>query len=62
MSFCGTCARCEGRLLRERMYDLPRKIQEYFCLNCGERFWLQIDPPARPAEQAASEAAAVSLN
>ncbi len=48
--------------MRERMYDLPRKIQEYFCLNCGERFWLQIDPPARPAEQAASEAATVSLN
>lgn len=61
MSFRGTCARCEGRLLRERMYDLPRKIQEYFCIRCGERFWFQIEPP-RPTEPASEEAAGVSFN
>jgi hypothetical protein len=21
------------------MFDLPRKFREYFCMNCGERFW-----------------------
>lgn len=61
MSFRATCARCEGRLLRERMYDLPRKIQEYFCLNCGERFWMQLEPPV-PRETVTEEASGASLN
>lgn len=35
------CARCKGSLIKDRMYDLPRKIHEFFCLNCGERFWME---------------------
>ena len=23
------------------MFDLPRKILEYYCINCGERFWME---------------------
>lgn len=23
----------------EAMWDLPSKYIEFFCLNCGERFW-----------------------
>jgi hypothetical protein len=43
-------------MVRDRMHDLPRKIQEFFCINCGERFWQEhsptsIDmPPAAPSE------------
>jgi hypothetical protein len=22
------------------MYDLPRAFREYYCVNCGERFWI----------------------
>jgi hypothetical protein len=22
------------------MYDLPRAYREYFCVNCGQRFWI----------------------
>ena len=39
------------------MHDLPRKIMEFFCINCGERFWQEnspiggIDiPPSAPPE------------
>jgi hypothetical protein len=23
------------------MFDLPRKLLEYYCINCGERFWME---------------------
>ncbi|HXE72917.1 MAG TPA: hypothetical protein VNO81_09665 [Candidatus Nitrosotenuis sp.] len=35
-----TCVRCCGHLIRDPVWDLPRRIQEFSCLNCGERFWL----------------------
>lgn len=22
------------------MHDLPRAYREYFCVNCGQRFWI----------------------
>ncbi len=24
------------------MWDLPHQVREYFCVNCGERFWVDI--------------------
>lgn len=48
------CSRCKGRLVKDRMFDLPRKILEYFCINCGERFWQErccdSNPGLMPAE------------
>ncbi|MBI3928593.1 MAG: hypothetical protein HY319_23845 [Armatimonadetes bacterium] len=35
------------------MYDLPRRIHEYTCINCGERFWMEMEPP--PAVSLQSE-------
>ncbi len=35
------CARCDGLLVRVPMYDLPRKLREYACFNCGERLWTE---------------------
>lgn len=26
------------------MWDLPRRFQEFFCMNCGERFWVDLAP------------------
>lgn len=26
------------------MWDLPRRVQEFFCMNCGERFWIEKKP------------------
>ena len=34
-----TCARCGNALHRLPMFDLPRKVREFSCLCCGERFW-----------------------
>lgn len=33
------CARCGNPLHRLPMFDLPRKVKEFSCLCCGERFW-----------------------
>lgn len=33
------CARCGNAIHRVPMFDLPRKVKEYSCLCCGERFW-----------------------
>ncbi len=33
------CARCGNALHRLPMFDLPRKVKEFSCLCCGERFW-----------------------
>ena len=48
------CSRCKGHLVKDRMYDLPRKIMEFYCVNCGERFWQEraemCDPGIIPAE------------
>ena len=32
------------------MWDLPRRFQEFFCMNCGERFWIdtRVEPPETP--------------
>ncbi len=37
------CGRCGGDLHRDKMYDLPRSVDEYCCLNCGERFWQKLE-------------------
>ncbi len=34
-----TCQRCGNLLQRVPMFDLPRKVKEFSCLCCGERFW-----------------------
>ena len=34
------CNRCETLLLRDNMYDLPRGFIELYCINCGERVWV----------------------
>jgi hypothetical protein len=51
-------------MVRDRMHDLPRKIQEFACINCGERFWLELSPvptaeltPAAPAEARSAQVA-----
>jgi hypothetical protein len=33
------CARCGNALHRIPMFDLPRKVREFSCMCCGERFW-----------------------
>lgn len=33
------CSRCKGKVISDKMFDLPGKILEYYCINCGERFW-----------------------
>lgn len=33
------CARCGNSLHKVPMFDLPRRVKEYACLCCGERFW-----------------------
>lgn len=33
------CARCGNALHRIPMFDLPRKVNEFSCMCCGERFW-----------------------
>ena len=35
------CSRCKGKVVWDKMFDLPRKILEYYCINCGERFWME---------------------
>jgi DNA-directed RNA polymerase subunit RPC12/RpoP len=35
------CTRCRGIMFQDRIFDLPGKIDEYFCLNCGARFWIR---------------------
>lgn len=27
------------------MYDLPRSVDEYYCIGCGERFWIKLEAP-----------------
>lgn len=38
-----TCYRCLCRMIPEPMWDLPRKIREFFCIHCGERYWIQVE-------------------
>ncbi len=61
------CARCKGSLIKDRMHDLPRKIHEFFCLNCGERFWMEAihhvtdpEPPGQESRPARLEPAAAA--
>lgn len=37
-----TCTRCNGNLFEERVYDLPKHLREFCCINCGERFWFDL--------------------
>lgn len=34
------CNRCETKMLRDLMFDLPRGFVEFYCINCGERIWV----------------------
>lgn len=43
-----TCVRCCGNLIKDPMWDLPRRVQEFFCMNCGERFWIEKQPDPDP--------------
>jgi len=36
------CGKCQGKLFQDRMFDLPKNYVEYFCLNCGRRYWLDL--------------------
>ena len=36
------CIRCQGKLIEEKMFDLPRHFLEFYCLNCGARFWINM--------------------
>lgn len=48
-----TCIRCCGSLVRDNMWDLPRRIQEFFCMNCGERFWIDTEAPSTEESRSA---------
>lgn len=41
-----TCGRCCGHLVKDAAWDVPRRFQEFACLNCGERFWIDTQAPA----------------
>lgn len=34
------CARCGNSLHKVPMFDLPKKVKEFACMCCGERFWM----------------------
>ena len=54
-----TCFKCDGTLCQDRMHDLPRKLHEYFCVNCGERFWVDTNTltfDVRPLTRSALQA------
>jgi hypothetical protein len=36
-----SCLRCKGVVREIREWDLPFAIREFFCLNCGIRFWVK---------------------
>jgi hypothetical protein len=52
------CARCGNALHRIPMFDLPRRVNEFSCLCCGERFWTTqgVESPARREPEPASSA------
>lgn len=37
-----TCFKCDGTVCQDKMYDLPKTYREYYCVNCGERFWVDM--------------------
>ena len=37
------CLKCEGRLCKDKMWDVPRRYEEWFCINCGGRYWLDTE-------------------
>ena len=37
------CFRCRGFVAEEIAYDLPAGFREFVCLNCGNRFWLNLN-------------------
>ena len=36
------CNRCQTLLRRDNMFDLPRNFVELYCINCGERVWIDV--------------------
>jgi hypothetical protein len=42
------CSRCRGHVVHDKRADVPRNFGEYFCMNCGERFWIELPPAAAP--------------
>lgn len=39
------CVKCRGQMLEDRVYDLPKNLREYCCMNCGQRLWFTIMVP-----------------
>ncbi len=36
------CTRCKGIMTEDHQWDLPGSLREYCCLNCGDRFWINL--------------------
>lgn len=36
------CSRCEGIVAEDRQWDLPGGLREFCCLNCGDRYWINL--------------------
>ena len=36
------CPKCGGKLFSEPSLHFPDFIKEYYCINCGLRFWIDM--------------------
>lgn len=45
------CSRCRGHVAQVKGADVPANYCEYYCVNCGERFWIERPTQPRPTGQ-----------
>jgi len=36
------CYRCQGVMAEDRQWDLPTGFREFCCVNCGDRYWINL--------------------